>query len=175
MIILFCTIHIVSIYIVWYVTTLHAGRQILKIWVWIYTYLKYRICAWYIEVHLYAHTKSWIKKNLQKRSGLLMCLAVILCCSFSMLEIRGRSAVAVTVLARISGKGSNVTWLTSVVSSAAAFWAENKENPWPCPASTSFSNVCNLKPSVKYLKCIYTYHTFYVGDYMQDKIFQVVD
>lgn len=69
------------------------------------------------------------RKIYKKRSGLLMCLAVILCCSLSMLEIRGRSAVAVTVLARISGKGSNVTWLTSVVSSAAAFWAENIENP----------------------------------------------
>lgn len=157
MIILFCTIQIFSIYCMICNNTTWWYTQILNICVWIYIYIKYRIHAWYIKAHLYSHKKKKLnREKLQKRSWLLMCLAVILCCSLSMLEIRGRSAVAVTVLARISGKGSNVTWLTSVVSSAAAFWAENIENPWPCPASTSFSNVCNLKPSVKYLKCIYT-------------------
>ena len=59
---------------------------------------------------------------------LLICLAAILCCSLSTLDIRGRSAVADTVLARISGKGSNVTGLTSEVS-AAVLWAEKMENP----------------------------------------------
>lgn len=57
-----------------------------------------------------------------------MCLAVIFCCFFLMLEIRGRSAVVVIVLVRIFGKGSNVIWLIFVVFLVVSFWAENIEN-----------------------------------------------
>ena len=66
--------------------------------------------------------------HVQRIYFLLICLAAILCCSLSTLDIRGRSAVADTVLARISGKGSNVTGLSSEVS-AAVLWAEKMENP----------------------------------------------